>query len=131
MCRVTFGQDLSFGHLLSTTYQRFQCNGGTLVGLAVAWQFVGGHLRVEADQLLLLGAVVLNLDLSSIREYHFTILLGNYLDTAVDNHVVFKTGTHDRRFRHHQRHCLAHHVGSHQGTVCVIVLQEGDQAGSD
>ena len=32
----------------------------------------------------------------------------------------------DRLLGDHQRHCLTLHVGAHQSTVTVIVLQEGD-----
>ena len=50
-------------------------------------------------------------------------------DTGVYSCLRLHTGTDYRCFRHQKRYGLTLHVGSHQGTVCIIVLQKRDQRG--
>src|SRR5690606_19080181 len=52
---------------------------------------------------------------------------GLYRRTRVDRNGALDTGTDQWLFRTQARHGLALHVGTHQGPVGVIVLQEGDQ----
>src|SRR5699024_8310531 len=44
--------------------------------------------------------------------------------------LVLHTGGHQRLLGDHQRHGLTLHVGAHQSTVTVVVLQEGNHGGS-
>ena len=66
-----------------------------------------------------------------IHRFHYTSALSEKHGTGVNGHLVFKAGTHDGSFRSEQRHSLTHHVGSHQRTVSVVVLQERNQGCSD
>ena len=50
--------------------------------------------------------------------------------TGVNCSLLLHTGTNCRSFRQHQRNGLTLHVGSHQCTVCVVVLQERNQSRS-
>ena len=56
-----------------------------------------------------------------------TCLLGNHTNTGVYGSFGFDTGSDYRSFCNHQRYGLTLHVGSHQRTVRIIVLQERDQ----
>ena len=47
-------------------------------------------------------------------------------DAGVSGRLVFDAGTDHRCFCHHERNSLSLHVGSHQRTVRVVVLQERD-----
>lgn len=49
-------------------------------------------------------------------------ILCNNADTGVNGSLALDTGTNDRSFCGKKRYCLTLHVGSHQGTVRVIVL---------
>ena len=51
--------------------------------------------------------------------------------TGVPGALSFDAGSHVWRFRYHQRHALALHVGAHQGAVGVVMFQEGDKTGGD
>ena len=53
--------------------------------------------------------------------YHTSVLCYD-ADTGVNGSLAFDTGTNNRSFCGKQRYSLTLHVGSHQGTVRVIVL---------
>ena len=59
------------------------------------------------------------------------VVLCQNCGAGVGGSLVLHTGGHDRLLGDHQRHSLALHVGTHQSTVAVIVLQEGDAGGRD
>src|SRR5207302_1745329 len=61
-------------------------------------------------------------DAVAARQYHSTGVAGG--DT-------FHAGAHDRSTGAEQWHCLALHVGTHEGSVGVVVLQEGHERGGD
>ena len=129
--RVSLRKDLPLRDLVARQDGGTQRDRGVLVRAAVTRQRIGRDLRIERREDLVLRALVLDLDLRGIREYDFAVALGDDLDAAVGDHVLLDTRADDRGFRGHQGHGLAHHVRTHQGTVCVVVLQEGDQAGGD
>ena len=129
--RITFGQDLAFGHLVARQNGRFQRDRRILVRTTVARQFISRNFWLERADHLLFRPLVFDLDLGCIRKYHLTVALGDDLDAAVGDHILFDTRTDDRRLAGHQRHGLAHHVRSHEGTVRIVVLQEGDQTCRD
>ena len=58
--------------------------------------------------------------------YH-TRLLCHHTDTWVNSCLGLHTGSHNRSFGSQKWYGLSLHVGSHQCTVRIIVLQEGDQ----
>ena len=60
-----------------------------------------------------------------------TVVLCQNSGAGVGSSLVLHTGSNDGLLGDHQRHCLTLHVGAHQSTVTVIVLQEGDAGGSD
>ena len=58
-----------------------------------------------------------------------TALSCHHADTGVHRRLLLHTRTHGRRFREQKRHSLTLHVGTHQRTVRVIVLQKRNQRG--
>jgi hypothetical protein len=59
------------------------------------------------------------------------VALAEYDRAGVASSDAFHAGTDERGFTSNQRHRLALHVRSHQGTVGVVVLKERNQAGGD
>ena len=57
-------------------------------------------------------------------------LLCNHTDAGVHRSLGLHTGAYYGSLRGQKRHCLTLHVGSHQRTVCIIILQEGNQCSS-
>ena len=54
-------------------------------------------------------------------------MLCHHTDPRVFCRFIFHPCANNWAFRGKQRHGLTLHVGAHQGTVCVIVFQEGNQ----
>jgi hypothetical protein len=51
--------------------------------------------------------------------------------TGVDSRTALHAGADERRVAAEQRHSLTLHVGTHEGAVGVVVLEERDQRGRD
>ena len=62
---------------------------------------------------------------------HGALALRLDTDLGVHGTLLLDAGGDDRRLRYHQRHRLTLHIRTHQGTVCVVVLQEGDECRRD
>ena len=54
----------------------------------------------------------------------------HHADAGVHSRFRLHTGTNHRRLSEEQRHCLSLHVGTHQCTVRVVVLQERNECRS-
>ena len=116
---------------LSLDAGRLQVISGRLVGLTPLGQEVFLDRLIERAELLLFRAVVTYTDDSSIDKDDLAIALGDDLGAAVTDELLLNAGTDDRSFASHQRHCLAHHVRSHERAVGIVVLKEWDKSGSD
>jgi len=55
-------------------------------------------------------------------------MVGYHKDAGIVGRLRLNAGPHVRRFFDHEGDRLALHVGSHQGPVRVVMLQEGNQA---
>ena len=126
---VTLGEDVALLHTLTLVADRTKVDGHVLVGAAELGDAVFLQSRLEADELVVLGAVVKDADGRSVDIFDDTVALGGDHRTAVLADLTLKSGTHDGRVVVEQRHSLAHHVTSHQGAVTVVVLQERNEAG--
>ena len=121
---IALGEDISLFHAIALATDRFEVNRCTLVRLAIFGERIGNNRFFKANEKLLVGLVVTNLDLICI---HVDNLAGSFchnLGTRVANQFAFHPGTYDRRLGLDEGHCLAHHVRSHESTVGVVVLQE-------
>jgi len=58
------------------------------------------------------------------------VALGQNHGSRIASGDAFHPGSDDRRFRTQQRHGLALHVGAHQSSVGIVVLEERNQRGS-
>ena len=77
---------------------------------------------------LVSGAVLrLNNNAVGLGTLHYAVSLCHHADAGVHGSLYFHTGSHYGGFGSQKGHRLTLHVGSHQGTVGVIVLQEGNQ----
>ena len=121
---IALGEDISLFHAIALATDRFEVNRCTLIRLAIFGEGIGNDRFFKANEKLLVGLVVTNLDLICI---HVDNLAGSFchnLGTRVANQFAFHPGTYDRRLGLDEGHCLAHHVRSHESTVGVVVLQE-------
>ena len=96
-------------------------DAGTVVGTQVLGQTV----------LLGLAVVVLDGDIPCGHLGDGTGTLSQDGDLGIDAVLVLLAGGHHRGLRTQQGHGLTLHVGTHQGTVGVVVLQEGDHGSRD
>ena len=99
-------------------------HNGTLVDTGAV---VGAE---ELDELIGLGnaAVILHADGVGADTGDHAIFLSQHAHFGVLTVLVLLASSHDGRFGDQQRHSLTLHICAHQGTVCVIVFQEGDHS---
>ena len=115
--RRTVRNDLALLNVFPVGNDRTLVDTGTLIGSS------------ELQQGVLLQLVIVisaNADLLGIHKLYCTGVLGQHDDTRVSGGFVFNAGTYVRRLGHKKRNRLTLHVGSHQRTVGVVVLQERD-----
>ena len=93
--------------------------------LVVAVALVGAH---ELDQLIGIGRAVgaADNDLVGVNILDRAVMGGQHADTGVGGGLILHAGSDNGLLGDHQRHSLTLHVGAHQGTVTVIVLEERD-----
>ena len=60
----------------------------------------------------------------SINKLNSTCILCQNYYSGVSCCLVFHSGTYYRGFGYQKRNRLTLHVGTHEGTVCVVVFQE-------
>ena len=128
---ISFGEDIAGLHALALVADWTKVDGCALVGFAPFGDAVFLYWFFERHELLLLRTVVADADGGCIDEFNDTVAFSHNLCTRIAHELTFDAGTYDRSLRTHQGHCLAHHVRSHECTVGVIVLQEGDQRSRD
>ena len=118
---------------------------------AIGGRTIGNHLALlHMHTLLYDGLLVIAVGLVTAGEFHQMILIflpvvtghfdhirrhiidgaglsGNHTDTGVHSRLRLHTGSHHGRLGKEKGHCLSLHVGTHQRTVRIIVLQERNQ----
>ncbi len=115
----TVSHNLTLIHMLPHADHRALIDAGALVGAGEFDQLI--HINLAA-------VIPADLDRISRNILHRTGRLGQDAYAGVHAGLVFHTGTDNGAFRRQQRHCLPLHVGAHQSTVGVVVLQEGDHS---
>ena len=88
---------------------------------------VTGVTTHKLHQLILVNSSVLvslNQDSCRGRKSDLSAVLRHYTGSGVYRRLAGHTGIHHCGFGNQKWHCLTLHVGSHQSTVRVIVLQE-------
>ena len=121
---VAFAKNLTFFHTFSLHYDGAQVDGGALVGLQKLHQRIHLDVAFKANQGVFFGAVVGNVNLVGIYVLDRSQTFCVDQHTGIPRHLLLQTGSNNWGFRTQQRHGLAHHVGSHQRAVGVVVLQE-------
>ena len=129
--RVALGEQVALLDTLAAVADGAQVDGCALVGLAEFGQTVLTDRLVETDELLVLGAVVADADNIGIDILNNTSTLGHDLRAAVIGQTLLNASAHNGSLAVNQRYSLAHHVGTHQRAVSIVVLQERDQSGSN
>ena len=72
-----------------------------------------------------------DLDRFSIDVGYRTLLRSSHDQAGIDRNVTLHASAHDRRFGDQQGHGLPLHVGAHQRTIGIVVLQERNQSGGN
>ncbi|CDC29576.1 uncharacterized protein BN792_01787 [Faecalibacterium sp. CAG:82] len=85
----------------------------------------------ELDQRVVVQGALLVADhhMVGIHLLHNAVVLCQNSGAGVGSCLILHTRCHNGLLGDHQRHCLTLHVGAHQCTVTVIVLQERDAGG--
>ena len=102
-----------------------------MVGTAELNKVIGSQFTIEGNKDFVFGAVVLDDNFVGIHIGYGTFSFGIDKYAGVGNYTFFETCTHDRGFRAQEWYRLAHHVGSHERTVRVVVLQERNKGSRD
>ena len=96
LCSISFGQDLSLLNLVSLANKRMKVDGRILVRFLELRHFVFLLCGFKGDNLLLLGAVILNADIVCVHIGHGSVAFCNNLRAAVGNELLLDAGTYDR-----------------------------------
>ena len=107
-------------------YRRALVDIGRLVGAGEFHQVIDIHTHFTGYSFFVVHA---NHDTVGIHVFHHTAATGHDSGGRVHRHGALNTGTYQRFFGTQTGHGLTLHVGTHQGAVGVIVLQEGNQRG--
>ena len=104
--------------------QRTLVDVGVLVGTGVFDQVVNIHADFAGSGFVVIGA---HHDTARIDIVNASAAPCLHGCAGVDCHGALDAGAHQRLFRTQARDRLALHVGTHQGTVGIVMLQERDQ----
>src|SRR6185369_11929020 len=115
---------VAFGNTVAHFDDRTLVDVGVLVGTGVLDQVVDVHTDFASLCFFIVHA---DHDAARVDVVHHAATQGLHGGAGVDCHGTFDTGTDQRLFRTQARHGLTLHVGAHQCTVRVIVLQEWNQ----
>ena len=80
---------------------------------------------------LLLPILTMNRDLFRRNRCYLTVTSGNNHLSAIVGCLPLHPGADEGSLRAEQGHRLTLHVGTHQSTIGIVVLKEGDQGGGD
>ena len=83
----------------------------------------------ELSQMIIIfcSVIVSDSDVCRCGTLNSTGFLCKYTNTGVNGCLGFHTGSYYRSFCGKKRNCLTLHVGSHQSSVSIVVLQERNQ----
>ena len=129
--RIAFGEDVTLIDTLALIADRTEVDSGALVGAAEFRYSIFLESRFELNELLILGSIVEDTDGSGVDKVDNTGAFSHDLCTRIADKLPLDTGTDDRSLTAEQRHSLAHHVRTHECTVGVVMLEEGDQRRGD
>ncbi len=115
------GDDVAVRHAVADLDDRALVDAGALVGTG------------KLDELVIdgLAGVVANGDVVRVDAHDGALALREQAHAGVDGAFMLDAGGDDGRLGGHQRDGLTLHVRAHQGTVGVVVFEEGDHRRGD
>src|SRR5208283_4993378 len=124
------GEDLRGPDAITHANERLLVDASVLVGPLEFGEGVDVSAHFTAEHA---GVVAFHADDDALRIdlIDDAVALAEDHGAGVARGDAFHAGANEGRFATDQRHGLALHVGTHQGTVGVVVLQERNQAGGD
>ncbi len=126
---VTVGDDLTLLDEFAGLDQRLLIDAGVLVGALELVEQIDVDAGLAGEALAVAGVGDADDDALGIHAVDDPGPRADHHGAGVAGGDGFHAGAHDGRLGHEQRHRLALHVGTHQGAVGVVVLQERDQGG--
>src|SRR5581483_7351935 len=127
----TVGNDLSLQNPLALSNGRLLINASVLVGPLELGELINIATNFTRQLPGMVFAFHAHDDPFRIDRINNAVALGEDDGARVAGGDAFHSGTHDRRFRTKQRHRLALHVRTHQSSIGVVVLQEGNKRCGD
>jgi len=124
----TVGDDVPAAHSVALDDDWLLIEAGVLVGTLIFDQVVDIHPDV---QVVIAGAVAFDDDAGRIHAFHHSVPPGGHYGPGIPGHDRLHAGAYYRDGGSHQRHGLALHVGAHEGTVGIVMFQEGNERGGD
>ena len=119
IARRTVSQNIALIYLVALANQRLVIHATRLVGT----------LELRNKVFIIFAIFTLNNDGLTVNVVNNTSILSNQNLTRVNRNAVLDARTNQRSVRTKQRYCLTLHVGAHECTVCVVVLQEWNKRG--
>ena len=116
------GEDIADLDLVALADQRLLVHARPLVGTLEL---------VELEDVLLVGALLLDDDLRPRDLDDLAVDGGEHHVTGVDGRAMLDAGPDERGVGLEQWHCLPLHVRTHQGAVGIVVLEERDECRRD
>ena len=116
-------EDVALLHDLAGHAGGLLAEAGVLVGLVELEQIVGLDAARGGEDI----AFVLDHDAVSIGVAHDAVCGSHDAGAGVTGHGHFHARADDGQFGAEQGHGLSLHVGTHEGAVCVIVFEEGNE----
>ena len=115
------GQNVTRMDFVALAHDRLVVDAAALVGT----------LELRNQVLVELAFIILDDDGRAVDVVDHARVLGNEHFARVNRDAMLDAGADVRRVGLQQRHSLTLHVRTHEGAVCVVVLQERNERGSD
>src|SRR5690606_7805552 len=120
-------QDVPARNLVAHFYDGALVDAGVLVGTGVLREVVDIYTRITTFHFVVVDP---NYDTARVNALNDTTVSRNHTDAGIRRHDTLHASTYQRLFSNQCRYRLTLHVGTHQGAVSIVVLQERNQRGS-
>ena len=128
---IAFGEDVALVNSLTFLANGSEVDGHVLVGAAELGNGIFLHVGIKADKLFVLTAFVGNANGGGIHKFNDAVTFCHNHGAGIFADLLLDACADNRSLTANQRNCLTHHVGAHQRTVGIVMLQERNERSSD